>query len=319
MNVRDFGGEFALIDLIAREVRDKNVVAGIGDDCAVIRYDKRRHLLWTVDMMVEGDHFRLDWMTPRQVGVKAVEANVSDVAAMGGLPKYALASIALPDDTQIEFVSGLYRGMRASAKKHGLNIVGGNTTHSRTLTIDFTLIGFVEKDRMTLRSGAREGDLICVTGDLGKSRAGLELLLAGKKGYTSAYLNPRCRLFEGREIARHATSMIDVSDGLASEVGRVCSMSGVGAEVCARDVPVSAKTRKAAEAVGKDALDYALRGGEDYELVFTVPEKKLGKIKVKCPVTVVGRILPKKEGLTLVDEDGGRTPLGGGYDHFKDL
>jgi thiamine-monophosphate kinase len=267
-------------------------------------------------MLVCGDHFRLDWMTPKQVGAKAVEANVSDIASMGGLPKYALVSIALPEDAEIEMVGELYAGMRKAAAKYGLEIVGGNTTHSRTMTIDLSIIGFVEKDRLTLRSGAKVGDLICTTGDLGKSTAGLELLRARKKGYTQYYKNPKCRLREARKIAEHANSMIDVSDGLASEVGHICKMSGVGAEVYAEKIPISAKTRAAARAVGKNPLNYALHGGEDYELVFTVPKSKLKKIKVACPITVVGRILPKKAGRWLLE--GGKTkPLGGGFDHFK--
>jgi len=317
MNVKDFGGEFALIDLISREKKDAGVVVGIGDDCAVLKYGSKNFLLWTVDMMVSGDHFRLDWMTPEQVGAKCVEANVSDIAAMGGLAKYALVSIALPDDTQIEMVEKLYAGLREAAEKYNLEIVGGNTTHSETLTLDFSIMGFVEKDRLCLRSGALEDELLCVTGDLGKSKAGLELLLLGEKGYTSAYLTPKCRLFEAREIAKHASGMIDVSDGLASEVGHICEMSGVGAEVYAKDVPISAETKKAAEQVGKIPLDFALRGGEDYELVFTVKEEDLPKIMVDCPITVVGKILSGKDGVVLVDEDGGKSPLGGGYDHFK--
>ncbi|MFH1836379.1 MAG: thiamine-phosphate kinase, partial [Methanobacteriota archaeon] len=207
--------------------------------------------------------------------------------------------------------------MRSCGEKYGLEIVGGNTTHSKTLTIDFTLLGVVEKNFLTLRSGACVGDLICVTGDLGKSRAGLELLLSGKKGYIDAYLNPRCRLFEAREIAGYANSMIDVSDGLASEVNHICQMSGVGAEVYEKEIPISEKTRKAAESLSKNSLEYALQGGEDYELVFTVSEKKYSKINVECPVSVVGKILPESSGTNLIDSKGVKKPLGGGYDHFK--
>lgn len=311
------GGEFKLIDLISKNTSNPDVIVGIGDDCAVLKYSEKEHLLWTVDMMVDGDHFRTDWMTGGQVGAKTVESNVSDIAAMGGLPKYALVSIALTDDTPIEFVEELYGGMRLCGKKYGLEIVGGNTTHSKTLTIDFTLLGVVEEKKLTLRSGARVGDLICVTGDLGKSRVGLELLLAGKTGFTDAYLNPSCRLFEAREIAGYANSMIDVSDGLASEVNHICQMSGVGAKVYEKEIPILEKTRKAAESLGKNPLEYALHGGEDYELVFTVSAEKYGKMNVECPTSVVGKILPESSGTNLIDPKGVKKPLGGGYDHFK--
>jgi len=315
-SIKDYGGEFALIDLITKKARGREVIVGIGDDAAVLKYDSRRLLLWTTDMMVESDHFNTRWSTPRQIGRKAMEANVSDIAAMGGLPKQALVSISLPDDTQIEYIEELYRGMRDVCRRYGFDIVGGNTTHGQKIVIDVSLLGLVEKNRLRLRSDARKGDLVCVTGDLGKSRAGLETLKKGLMGDVRDHLEPKCRLKEAREIGKHANAMIDVSDGLASEVNHICERSRVGAEIDKQKIPVSKNTLKLAEKLHRDARDFALQGGEDFELVFTIPEKKLRKIRIGCPVTVVGRIVDRKKGAVLLD-NGRRTRLGGGFDHFR--
>ena len=317
-SIKEFGGEFALIGAIAGKLGqawDKNIVKGIGDDAAVFKHDNKYYMLWTVDMMVEGDHFSRKWSTPRQIGMKSMESNVSDIAAMGGFPKYALVSISLPEDVTIEFVKEMYGGMHAVAEKYDFSIVGGNTTRGKSIVIDVTVIGFVEKDRLRLRSGARVGDLVCVTGDLGKSRAGLELLLAGKAGYTRGHLEPKCRLPEARVISKHANAMIDVSDGLASEVTHLCEMSGTGALILKHSIPLSRQTKTAAKIVGKDPYDYALNGGEDYELLFTVGREKLREIRLRTPVTVVGIVTARKHGIKISD---GKTlsNLKGGYDHF---
>ncbi|MCX6695763.1 MAG: thiamine-phosphate kinase [Candidatus Altiarchaeota archaeon] len=317
-SIPEFGGEFALIDAMVRKLgklRDGSVVVGIGDDTAVIKFNKKYYLLWTVDMLVEGDHFRRGWSTPKQVGMKAMEANVSDIAAMGGFPKYALVSISLPDDVSVEYMERMYEGMQSVAGKHGFSIIGGNTTHGKNIVVDTTIIGLVEKDRLRLRSGARVGDLICVTGDLGKSKAGLELLLAGKKGYLKYHLEPKCRLKEARVISKHANAMIDVSDGLASEVCHICDRSGTGAMILKHSIPLSKTTIASAKALGKDPFQYALNGGEDYEIVFTIPRRKLRKMRLKTPVSVVGVITGKKQGVKLLD---GRkiVNLSGGFDHF---
>lgn len=315
-SIKDYGGEFALIDLISRKPKDRSIVVGMGDDTTVVGYNKKYFLLWTTDMLVEGDHFNLKWSTPRQIGRKAMEINVSDIAAMGGLPKYALTSISLPYDTQVEFVDELYRGMRDVCRRYGFEIVGGNTTHGTRIVIDVSILGLVEKNRLRLRSDAKVGDLICVTGDLGKSTAGLETLKAGLNGNVKDHLEPKCRLKEARVVSKYANAMIDVSDGLASEVNHICEMSKVGAEVTKERIPVSKNTFKLAKKLEKDAYDFALHGGEDFELVFTIPKKKLEKIKIKCPITIVGRIANKRQGVKLVDR-GKKIPLMGGYDHFK--
>ncbi|MFH1125697.1 MAG: thiamine-phosphate kinase [Candidatus Altiarchaeota archaeon] len=318
-SIKKFGGEFALIDVMAKIIgrpKDKSVVVGIGDDTAVVEFDKKHYLLFTVDMLVESDHFRKEWSTPEQIGMKAMEINVSDIAAMGGLPKYALVSISLPEDTPVEFIKKIYGGMSKIARKYKFDIIGGNTTHGRSLVIDVIVIGLVDKDKVCRRSDARVGDLICVTGDLGKSTAGLETLKAGLKGDVKEHLEPKCRLKEAQEIAKYANAMIDVSDGLASEVNHICEMSKVGAEVFKGKIPMSKNTLKLAKNLKKDAYSFALHGGEDFELVFTIPKQKLEKIKIRCPVTVVGRIVDKRYGANLVNK-GEKIPLKGGYDHFK--
>ncbi|MFC2154404.1 thiamine-phosphate kinase, partial [Candidatus Altiarchaeota archaeon] len=256
---------------------------------------------------------------PEQVGAKAMEANVSDIAAMGGIPTYGFVSISLTDKIDVETVEGIYNGMYSVCDKYGCKIIGGDTTHGGVAVINIALLGLVEKRRLCLRSQAEVGDLIVVTGDLGKSKAGLELLLKeinDKKELLQAHLEPKCRINESRKISKYANAMIDVSDGLASEVNHICERSGVGAVVKKDEIPVSDTTKKAASLVRGDPIDYALNGGEDFELVFTIPEEKFDKIKVDCPLTVVGKIVGEEKGVSLSDKKGD-CPLGGGFDHFK--
>ncbi len=304
-------GEFGLIEKIGEKFADdERVYKHIGDDCAVLDTDDEYTLL-TTDMLVEKDHFNLDWQSPWQIGWKSIIVNVSDIAAMGGLPEWGLVSIAFPDDTEVSFADDLFEGMKAASDEYGLNIIGGDTTHGDFLIINVAIIGKVEKDRLCTRDGARVGDLICVTGDLGKSWAGLELFRAGEEGYTDYYLQPRCRLDAGRELSLYVNSMIDVSDGLASEVRHICEESGVGAEVEKEKVPISERTRATGKKLGIDPMKWALSGGEDFELVFTISPDKLSEIDKIEPI-VVGEIV--EEGMYLID--GKKEELGGGYDHF---
>jgi len=312
MKIKDLGGEFSLI---RRITRGGGCVVGVGDDAAVLEYDDKHYQLLTVDMLCEGDHFRRDWSTPKQVGAKAMQVNVSDIAAMGGKPTYALVSISLPEDVTVEFIDELYDGMYCVADEYGFNIVGGDTTNSKTMAISVTLLGIVEKEMLSLRSDAKEEDLICVTGDLGKSTAGLELLRNGLEGDLKAHLEPRSRLFEAQTIARFCNALIDVSDGLASEVNHICEASGVGAVIYADKVPISDVTCESATKLGRDPLDFALSGGEDFELVFTVSSAMMEKIKLDCPISVVGKILNQGEGVKL-EREGEVTELVGGFNHF---
>jgi len=319
MKIKEIGGEFALIKRISRKIKDTSVMTQIGDDTAVVKVGGKL-LLLTTDTLVEDDHFSLKWSTPYQIGMKAMEINVSDIAANAGRPRYALISLCLKENTEVEFIDELYKGIYSVANKYGFEIVGGNLTHGKQIVIDVAMIG--EAKKPVLRSGAKIGDLICVTGDLGKSRAGLELFMhfgedAKRFGVAKFHLEPRCRLKESQIISKFASAMIDVSDGLAPEVGHICEMSQKGAVVYKEKIPISRQTLAAAELVKKDAYDFALHGGEDFELVFTVSGKNLAGLKKQFKdFSVVGKILPRREGLYLLDR-GKKRPLGKGYDHFE--
>ena len=318
MNINKIG-EFGLIDKIRKSVRSfsKGVVMGIGDDCAVLEYDKKNYMLFTTDMLVENDHFSLKYSSAEQVGMKAIEQNVSDIAAMGGLPKHAVVSLALPNDADVEFVERLYNGINRKASKYKIDIVGGNITHSREIVINVALIGFVEKKYLALRSGAKIGDIIFCSGDVGKSTAGLELLRHGKKGKSiKRHLEPKSRLdLAGKLVKIGINSMIDVSDGVASEVKHICDESKVGALIYADKLPISNDTINDSKKLKKNPVDFALYGGEDFELVFTANKNKIGELK-KFDATVIGEIVEKKNGIKLI-RDGKKINVESGFDHFK--
>jgi thiamine-monophosphate kinase len=319
MKLSDIGGEFAFIKRVTGiSYGDQAIVKGVGDDCAVLDCAPDTYLLVTVDMMVENSHFSLAWHSPYQVGKKLMEVNVSDIVAMGGTPRWAFISLALAPDTEVEFMDEFYRGLYASARRHGVALVGGDTTHGREMALNLALVGDVEKQFVRYRSGARPGDHICVTGTLGKSEAGLKLLQQGNKtGYLAGYLEPKCRRAEeGKTIARRAHAMIDVSDGLGSEVAHLCEESGTGARIDWEAIPLSRETIDAAREVGGNPHHYALYGGEDFELVFTIPpEQYEGLRREFSDFTVVGEILPKEDGLFIL-KDGRKLEVKKGYDHF---
>ncbi len=329
-------GEFGLIDRVARSLPTlgEGVVVGIGDDAAVLRISEDRYLLTTCDIQVEGVHFLKDKIAPWQLGRKAVAINLSDVASMGGKPRYLTVSLSLPKETAVAYVDGLYEGIRQECEACGVDVVGGNMAHSPHIIVDTFLVGEVEAERLLLRSGTGVGDRVLVTGSLGDSGAGLALLLnpeatceeVHRQRVLDAHLTPKARLEEGRAIALSglATAMIDVSDGTVSDIGHICEMSHVGAQLWAANLPVSEATQAVARATGKDALELALGGGEDYELLFTAPAKQVDELahlvqrETGTPVTVIGEIVPATEGITLVHADGTRTSLrGGGWDHFR--
>ena len=319
MKIADIGGEFALIRrLTGHSYDDPAIIKGVGDDCAVLEYTADKYLLVTVDMMVENDHFSLKWHTPEQVGKKLMESNVSDIIAMGGTPRWAFISLALTQTTDVELMDEFYRGLYDSAKKHHVALVGGDTTHGRDLVLNLALIGDVDKGFVRLRSHAVPGDLICVTGTLGKSQAGLKLLLNHRRdGYLKGHLEPQCRLeWEGKAIARHAHAMIDVSDGLSSEVTHICEESGTGARIDWEKIPLSKDTIEAARIISNDPHEYALYGGEDFELVFTIPMGNIPALQKEfSDFTIVGEILQKEHGIFILKE-GSRQEVKKGYDHF---
>ncbi len=339
MRIRDLG-EFGLIDRISRRLPPpgEGVVVGIGDDVAVLRLgrdDTRSLLLATCDIQVEDVHFLRSRITPQQLGRKVVAINVSDIAAMGGLPRYLLVSLVLPKETEVAFVDGLYEGMQEECARWGVTIVGGNMAHSPAgIVVDVFLLGEVEPGFLLQRSGARVGDRVLVTGTLGDSAAGLTLILhpetecapEHRRELLERHLVPAPRLPEGRTIARSglATAMIDVSDGLASDIGHICEMSQVGVEIYAEALPISEAALALARSVGKDPREWALFGGEDYELLFTAPPDRAEELVLRVQeetgtrVSVVGEIVPAEKGRHLVRADGTHVPLqAGGWDHFR--
>jgi len=337
-------GEFGLIDRIARRLPapGAEVMVGIGDDTAAIRVSGDRLLLATCDIQLEGHHFLRDKIAPQQLGRKALAINLSDIASMGGRPRYALVSLGLPKDLAVAWVDALYDGLQEEAARFSTSIVGGNITGSPLILVDVTLFGEVEEDRLLRRSGARVGDRLLVTGTLGASGAGLAWLnpspspprigeglgerLADEVAQVlAAHLTPTPRVLEGRAIgATHAaTAMIDLSDGLASDVGHICELSNVGVRVEAARLPIAPATRAVAAALGRDPVAFALFGGEDYELLLTAPAERVGELvaavgQTGTPLTDIGAIIPAAAGRTLLLADGRTIPLEpGGWDHLR--
>lgn len=318
MKIADIGGEFEFIKRIAsQKLTDKKIIKGIGDDCAVIDYSKDKYLLLTTDMMVENDHFNTSWQTPYQIGMKLMECNVSDIVTKGGTPKYGLISISIKKDTTVEFMDEFYKGIYASAEKYGVILIGGDTTHGTEYVFNLCLIGEIEKKLLRLRSMAKIGDAICVTGKLGGSTAGLKLLLHKKTGYLKDHLEPKSRsIQEGKNIAKFAHAMIDVSDGLGSEVRHICNESKVGAVIFHDKIPLSKTTLDSAQALKLDPYDFALYGGEDFQIVFTINNKDIEKLKkIFTDFSIVGKILPAEQGICIL-KDGKKLEVKKGYDHF---
>ena len=295
-------GEFGLIKRIAEgeKISDKEVVVGIGDDTAVLKYKKNLYLLLTTDILIEDVHFDKK-AAPFQIGYKALAVNISDIAAMGGIPKYVLVSLGLKKNTSLKFVDELYQGIRSLAKKFKVKIVGGDTVASSKIVISVALTGEVEKKYLTLRKGAKIGDKIYVTGRLGGSISGKHLSFIP-------------RLKEARYLVEnlHPTSMIDISDGLLSDLRRICEASGLGAKICQEKIPLSKEATSS---------ENALTGGEDFELLFTLchhpphlgRRDRVGEI----PITQIGEIT-KKKGIILLDGKGKKVLLKKtGFDHFK--
>jgi thiamine-monophosphate kinase len=318
MKIKEIGGEFEFLKRVIKSYQKvPGVVLGIGDDCAVLEFSENEYFLITTDMMVENDHFSLKWFSPDQIGKKLMESNVSDIISMGGSPEFAFLSMSLTKDTDIEFMEGFYRGLYESAERHHVFLLGGDTTHGSEYVFNLTLTGRVPKHLLRLRSMAVPGDLIGVTGTLGGSTAGLKLLLHNKEGYFLDHLEPESRTEkEGRIIAGFAHAMIDVSDGLGSEVAHICEMSDTGAEIYHPDIPLSKQTIASSQTLNQDPYDFALYGGEDFELVFTIPENNIELLRKEfADFTIVGRIVEKSEGIHLI-KDGRKFPVKKGYDHF---
>jgi thiamine-monophosphate kinase len=325
-------GEFALIDRLRKAFprhAPRDLIVGIGDDAAVWRADDS-YAVATTDTMVEGVHFLSALSRPEEVGWKALASNISDIAAMGGAPRFALVTLCLPPDTDVSFVDGLYTGLGECADRYGVTVVGGDVVSSPVLTVTIALYGTAMSDSEGLplllrRDAARAGDAIAVTGTLGGSAGGLRAiktkaqLSADLRVLAQRHLRPAPRIDAGRAaIAAGVRCAIDVSDGLVQDVGHVCESSGLDAEITVADVPVDSAL---VACYPDDALELALSGGEDYELVLVGPQEKLEAVRaqIDVPLTVIGRMLDTHGGRARLIGDAGETIelRAAGWDHFR--
>ncbi|RJX29453.1 MAG: thiamine-phosphate kinase [Dethiobacter sp.] len=345
LRIKDIG-EFALIERLVEVLgpagrgAGQGVIRGIGDDAAVLQNNPGTRLLASCDMLVEGIHFDLSYFTPRQLGWKALVANLSDIAAMGGRPRWALVSLGLKPEMKVSFVEEIYAGIAELAGKFGVTIVGGDTCSSpERLVIDICILGEAYRAEVAYRSGAHEGDLILVTGKLGAAAAGLAYLREGGKAaidgaeeLRQAHLKPVPRVKEAAILIHSGMvgAMNDISDGLASELHEIVQASGCGARIWTERLPISQATALMAAHTGVNPLDWALYGGEDYELLLTISgekgsplkARKLGRTLAKAtgtPLNFIGRILPLSGTVEMVRPDGEIEPLlPEGYNHFKE-
>lgn len=311
---------------------------GIGDDAAVIKYDNNKSTLVSTDMLVEGVHFDLTYAPLKHLGYKAITVNLSDICAMNGTPKQVTVSIAASNRFSVEALEELYAGMLYACKKYQVDLVGGDTTSSTSgLIISVTAIGEARQEDIVYRNGAKEKDLVCVTGDLGGAYMGLQILerekfvfkdnpqlqpdLEGNDYILERQLKPEARvdiieLFKNLNI--RPSSMIDVSDGLASELMHLCTQSGVGCELYEDKIPLDPQTFDRAREFSLDPTVCALSGGEDYELLFTLPMSEYDKIKNLPDFTIIGHITPKSSGLNLIAKAGTSHPITAqGWNSFK--
>lgn len=319
-------GEFGLIDRLTAEFSlvNESSVKGIGDDAAVLDHSGKMTLVST-DLLVEGIHFDLSYFPLRHLGFKSVIVNLSDIFAMNAIPKQITVSIALSNRFSVEALDELYFGIRTACEAYGIDLVGGDTTSSRSgLVISITVIGIADKDDIVYRSGAKPGDIICVSGDLGASFLGMQILererrlqeenpgikidLENQKYIIGRFLKPETRpdIIEGfRQLGIKPSSMIDISDGLASEIMHICKNSGTGALIFEKEVPIAIETQQMAIKFNIDPITAALSGGEDYELLFTIDVRDREKIKKIGNVSVIGEIKNAEFGINL-ESSGGR-------------
>ena len=320
-------GEFGLIKHLTENITLKNpsTVKGVGDDAAVINYtDTDKVTLVSTDMLVEGVHFDLTYVPLKHLGYKSVIVNLSDIYAMNGQPKQIVVSLALSSRFSLEAVEELYAGMLVACEKYGVDLVGGDTTSSLSgLIISITVMGEGDKNKVVYRNGAKDKDLLCVSGDLGGAYMGLQILerekavfkenpkiqpdLEGKDYILERQLKPEARkdiikLFE--DLNLQPTSMIDVSDGLASEILHICEQSNVGVELYEEKIPIDSQTYDTARQFNLDPTMCTLSGGEDYELLFTIKQEDYDKVKNLPDFTIIGHITNKEKGRHLITKSG---------------
>jgi thiamine-monophosphate kinase len=320
-------GEFGLIDRIAQKVGPATGVSlGIGDDAAVTVPTPRMVSLTTTDMLVEGVHFDLSYCDPATLGRKSLAVNLSDLAAMGAIPRHCFLSLAIPPACAVEFIDQFSTALLALAEQHGVSLVGGDTCSSPAgLVVNIALVGEQEPQRVITRRGARPGDLVCVTGTLGDAALGLALLRQGERQGEAVrrQLDPEPRVGEGVALAQAGlpTAMIDISDGLLADLGHILRQSAVGACLELARLPLSPAYRAAFPLLTAADFSLALSGGEDYELLFTIPPHRLADLQAladrfRVPVTTIGAITAD-HGLRLLDRDGRQLPATSqGFNHF---
>jgi len=324
-------GEFGLIDLLAVMISDSNInqvspgqlVLGVGDDAAAWRSQSSIELA-TVDAMVQDVHFSLGMISWQELGWKSLAINLSDIAAMGGVPRYALVALGLPEDTRVEDVSLLYEGMIDLARQTRTAIVGGNISRSPVVSVTITVLGSSLDSRILRRSSARPGDTIAVTGHPGSAAAGLEMLrkkvtveAASEQYLRTAFLRPTPRLAEGQALVKGGVkTAIDISDGLLADLRHICEASQVSARIDVEKLPIHPTV---VENFGEKARDLALSGGEDYELLFTADAAVIQRVKAELgQVTAIGKITAGKPGkISLADAAGRSIKIGEyGWSHF---
>lgn len=334
-------GEFGLIEHLTKDrpSKNKSTIKSVGDDAAVIENGEMTTVVST-DMLVEGIHFDLMYTPLKHLGYKAIAVNVSDICAMNAIPKQVTVSVAFSNRFSVEAMEELYEGIYAACDKYGVDLVGGDTTSApKGLMISITAIGQCEKERLVYRSGANVGDLICITGDLGAAYLGLQLLerekqiylenpgaktdLEGQDYLVGRLLKPEARkdiVDTFRKVDLIPTSMIDISDGLASELFHICHQSGVGAFLEESGVSLHPDTEEIALKFKIDPITCALSGGEDYELLFTIDPKDIDKIKYLPGIYIAGEIINQKEGVQLHSKGGKLHPIKAqGWKHFENI
>ncbi len=333
-------GEFGLIKHLTEhvEIHNTSSIKGVGDDAAVIKYEGEKHTLVSTDMLVEGVHFDLTYVPLKHLGYKSIIVNLSDICAMNGTPKQVTVSIAASNRFSVEALEELYAGMIFACNKYHVDLVGGDTTSATSgLVISITVIGEANKEDIVYRNGAKEKDLLCVSGDLGGAYMGLQVLerekfvfkdnpniqpdLVGNDYILERQLKPEARvdiveLLKGLNVK--PTSMIDVSDGLASELMHICTQSDLGCELYEEKIPLDPQTFDRAREFNLDPTVCALSGGEDYELLFTVPMSDYDKIKHLPDFTIIGHMTPKTSGINLIAKAGTSHPIQAqGWNAFK--
>ena len=332
-------GEFGLIKHLTDNIALKNQssIKGVGDDCAIIKYDNEETLV-TTDLLMEGIHFDLTYVPLKHLGYKAAVVNFSDIYAMNGKPQQIVVALGISKRFTVEHIEALYSGIKLACEIYGVDLVGGDTTSSRAgLTISITCIGSASKEKITYRNGAKDSDLICVSGDLGAAYMGLQLLerekiasagqadfqpqFQGKEYLIERQLKPEARkdiVAELDKLGIVPTSMIDISDGLSSDILHICQQSNVGCRIYEDRIPIDYQTAIMAEELNMNLVTAALNGGEDYELLFTIPLHMHEQIEKITGIKIIGHITKLELGSALITRDGAEIPLTAqGWNHLS--